>query len=427
VWSNRNDTATAPPVESAPRVVPDLDGPPYLRYNDAVALAWNEGFTVAIVGFLDNPELPAGVVVTQCPPAGAPPEAIEACPAVGVPVSVDTILVEVSSLPDPVVLRVVPDLYGQPEAEARTLLSNGSLRIGTRREAYDRLMPSGRIIEQNPRRGLGVLPGTAVDIIVSAGPPPAGETGLVNPTVPTGGITTGPADEPTIAPTPVPPTPDTGYPGPIVEPTATTELTITEEPTPELPEASPTEAPDDLVLLEDDFEAGNETGWLVGESEGLTAEIRDGAFNVLIEEAGLFWKSQPGRLFADFTYEAEITLDEGSSDGSAGIVFRVQDDDHFYVFDINPLGQYRLRARNGEEWVLLLDWDASPAILPPGQPNIARVTTEGERLTLFINDTQVAVLDAPSEVMYGNGDVGLAAESGDGTLSAQFDNVLVTR
>ncbi|MBA3530482.1 MAG: PASTA domain-containing protein, partial [Ardenticatenales bacterium] len=155
------------------KTVPNLVGPPFLRYNEAVTLAWNQEYVVSIVGFRNDPNLPPGVVVMQCPLAGALPGSFQECAPEGIlPAADNTILVEVSSLPEPIVLRVVPDLYAQPEQDARTALEAGGLRLGIRRTAYDMLIPAGRVIEQNPRRGLAVLPGTPVDIIVSGGAPP---------------------------------------------------------------------------------------------------------------------------------------------------------------------------------------------------------------------------------------------------------------
>ncbi len=302
---NRNQAVAVIPTPS-PRVVPKLAGPPYLGYNDAVTRAWNEGFIVTIVGFVEGPNIPPGVVVTQCPQAGALPSEIAQCPSVGFPAGENTILVEVSSLPAPVVLRVIPDLYGQPEPEARALLQQGDLRIGTRREAYDLLIPQGRIVEQNPRRGLAVLPGTSVDVIVSAGAPPAGQPGaVIEP----------PAAEviPPVVES-IPPTEAI-----IVEPLATDTPLLIEPPTPQptlttppAPVVTPSLGDEGLtVLLADDFEEGNTLGWIVSQGEGQNATIRDGVFVAEVTESGLFWKSQPGRLFTDFTYEAEVTLGRG--------------------------------------------------------------------------------------------------------------------
>ncbi|MGH2544068.1 MAG: PASTA domain-containing protein, partial [Ardenticatenaceae bacterium] len=419
--STRNSAGAVVPPTATPDTVPNLVGPPPLRYNEAVALAWNRGYRVSIIGFVEGPDIPPGVVVTQCPLAGSPPGTVINCPTVGSPPAENTILVEVSSLPELVVLRVVPDLYGQPEPAARAALEAGGLRLGTLREAYDLLMPSGRIVEQNPRRGLGVLPGTPVDVIVSAGPPPA--AGQTVPPAPQPTFAVVPPVETVIVPVTVVPSPT--EPPLLVTPTQAPSVTpLPLATTPATEEASGT-----TVLLEDDFEEGNQLGWVVADAEGQDSAIGDGLFEVAVTEPGLFWKSQPGRLFADFTYEAEVTLGEDSIDeeGGAGLAFRIQDDEHFYFFQINGAGAYRLLARSEDSWLTLLDWEPVPALQPVGSTNLLSVTAEGERLTLAINGEQVAVHDTPGEASYANGDIGLAVQSDILPITAAFDNVLVTR
>lgn len=388
------------------QTVPNLVGPPFVRYNEAVSAAWNQGYLISIIGFRDDPALPPGVVVSQCPLPGALPGAFDACLSPGVPRPLEeqTILVEVSSLPAPTVLRVVPDLYGQGEQDARSALEQGGLRLGIRRTAYDLLLPAGRIIEQNPRRGLAVLPGTPVDIIVSGGAPPAGGE-LVPPS----------NAQPT--PTLFPPTP---LPSPTLDlfPTPTLALAPTS-----------TNAPTTAVLLSEDFEAGNEAGWQTQQGAGLVAQIEEGVLHAEVNDPDLFWKAQAGRLFNDFRYRATVTLLPGnsSSEGGAGLLARIQDEQHFYFFEIRGDGMWRLRARNGEFWQELIDWTTEPALLPPGATNILEIQAEGERLTLFINGSQVsAAFDLPSDLFYPSGDIGFGIESGSEPYMANFDEVLVT-
>jgi hypothetical protein len=409
------------------RVVPNLVGPPYLNYNDALRLAWNLGFFTTIASFTDTLGFPPGAVVYQCPAAGALPEAVTACPeAASHPASLDTVFVQVSSLPDPQVLRVVPDLYGQPAEAARAALEAGDLRVGTRRDAYDSLQPQGRIVEQNPRRGIAVPPGTPIDIIVSAGPP---QTVQDQPgTLPILGPTQTPQTVPVVTETP--------SLLPEVVPSETAPIVITEPPSP-TPETEPTEAnvpdqPDEpglTTLLEDDFEVGNTIGWEEQEDETVRAVIENGVFAAQLLEPGTFWLSRTNRVFEDFTFSADITIAEGATDpeSGAGLALRVQDATHFYFFEVNGADSYRLRARNDEEWVTLIDWFPDPSVLPLGAVNTLQVRAEADRLTLFINGSQVAVTDIPPEVNYPTGDVGLAAETIAQPLLVQFDNVLVAR
>lgn len=418
----RADLAATATAEAA--VVPQLAGPPYLGFNEAVQIAWNRGFVVSIERFVDDPSVPPGVVVAQCPPPASPLGTVSTlCAVEGVaPPSPDTILVTVSNLPVPLVLRVVPELYGQQEDDARRVLAAGGLRVGTRREAYDLLISSGRIVEQNPRRGLAVPGGTAVDLIVSAGPPPSGDAlppGVVLPVEPVS-----PADP--LLPTPLP----TPSESPPLLPTEVI-LPPTESPTPlPLPPTATAEAEEtSTVLFEDDFEGDNLARWETDANEGLEITAEGGQFVAILEDAPLFFKSQPGRLFDDFTLSAVITtFDETDrpQDG-AGLVLRVQDESHFYYYEINNRGAFRLRARDGDDWVTILDWTEDPAAVTGAADNLLAVRAEEERLTLFLNGAQVAVVDLPPLLTYLAGDIGLAAESVTGPLLVAYDDVVVRR
>ncbi len=467
------------------QIVPDLKGPPYVRYNEAVQLAWNKGYQVSIINFREDLDVPPGVIVDQCPAGGLPRNTdISACQRPGFPPPAEgMIFVEVSSLPEPEVLLVVPDLYGQPEEQVRKLLEAGDLRIGTRYESYDLLMPPGHLVQQNPRRGLAVLPGTFVDIVISAGLPSTREDGLsvlpVFPTTepftdtniitPTIAIPSGvptvpdypepevdlpttipnltPSPEPalpnaTLPPTTIPPTvppiasptqPE-ATPAP-VQPTPPQATPVPAQPTPTLVPAStetsfsppplePAEGQAEILL--DDFEQGNVFGW--GEDEyGI---IEDGVFYVEIETPNQFWSSQVGQFLDNYVYQATVTLEDSGSfepDASAGLIFRVQDNEHFYFFEINNLGDFRLRARDGAEWRNLIDWTMSPIIETAGSPNVLEVRTNDEALTLVINGEAVASqYDVPSEQTYLVGDIGLAAQVNDSSLFVEFDNVLIT-
>ena len=491
------------------QIVPDLKGPPYVSYNEAVQLAWNKGFQVKIVNFREDLDVPPGVIVDQCPAGGLPRNTdISACPRAGSAIPPEgTILIEVSSLPEPEVLLVVPDLYAQPEEEIRKILEEGGLRIGTRYESYDLLIPPGHIVEQNPRRGLAVLPGTFVDIVVSAGLPSAHEDGLsVQPSFPTtepftdtsaitpavedaSGIEPSypapetealssngnqpanepdltaspltepnqPVSEPNLTPSPLtePSQPNATLPPaipPTIPPTAPPAVpptaSATAPPTESLPtstavaspsatvvsgpsetpvqEPAPEPAESQAQILSDDFEEGNVFGWYEDEY----GVIEDGVFYVEIDEPNQLWGSQANQFLDNYVYQATVTLEDGGSfepDAGAGLIFRIQDPDHFYFFEINNIGDFRLRARDGTEWRDLIGWAMVPFIELDGLPNVLEVRANKEALTLLINGQVVAgQYDVPSEQTYLIGDIGLGAQTNGSSLFVEFDDVLVT-
>jgi beta-lactam-binding protein with PASTA domain len=64
----------------------------------------------------------------------------------------------------------VPDLVGLSEAKARSEIMVSGMILGAMSQVSSALVPAGDIIAQNPLSGTSVLPGTTVDIVVSAGP-----------------------------------------------------------------------------------------------------------------------------------------------------------------------------------------------------------------------------------------------------------------
>ena len=96
--------------------------------------------------------VPAGVVISQSPLAGT--------------------LVLPESTVDLVVSRggiAVPDLAGQTLSSALTALGDAQLAAGTIIRQYSVSVPAGSVVSQTPAPDTQVLPGTAVDMVVSLG------------------------------------------------------------------------------------------------------------------------------------------------------------------------------------------------------------------------------------------------------------------
>jgi serine/threonine protein kinase len=67
---------------------------------------------------------------------------------------------------------VVPSTVGRTENDARNQLTAAGLQVGVRSEQNDPSIPTGQIISTNPRPGIQVQRGSAVDYLVSKGPAP---------------------------------------------------------------------------------------------------------------------------------------------------------------------------------------------------------------------------------------------------------------
>jgi hypothetical protein len=79
---------------------------------------------------------------------------------------------EGSALPPAVVL--VPNVVGQTQSTAQTLITNALLVVGTITQAYSNTVPAGRVISQNPVGGSTAVVGSAVNLTISQGPAPGG-------------------------------------------------------------------------------------------------------------------------------------------------------------------------------------------------------------------------------------------------------------
>ena len=68
---------------------------------------------------------------------------------------------------------VVPDIRGTSEADGIAALASAKLVRGATFTEYSDTVPAGEIVQQNPRPGVQVASGTAVDIVVSLGAEPS--------------------------------------------------------------------------------------------------------------------------------------------------------------------------------------------------------------------------------------------------------------
>ena len=114
--------------------------------------------TVGTITPQSSPTVPAGSVISQTPLAGT-----------SVPLSSAVNLV-VSTGPGQV---AVPDVVGLLQATAETNIAAAGLVVGTVTPASSSTVPAGNVISQTPISGTSVTTGSAVNLVVSSGPPDA--------------------------------------------------------------------------------------------------------------------------------------------------------------------------------------------------------------------------------------------------------------
>jgi len=130
------------------------------------------------------------------------------------------------------------------------------------------------------------------------------------------------------------------------------------------------------------------------------------------------WYTWQNETFNDFVYEVEARWQAGEEDYGFGIIFRVQDSDNFYLFDITSTGYFKIDKKVDGEYFDLSDWERNTAINAQGV-NYLKVEAVGNLLTFFINNNKIKeVFDSTFE----EGNIGLFA---GGDVHASFDNLKV--
>jgi len=176
------------------------------------------------------------------------------------------------------------------------------------------------------------------------------------------------------------------------------------------------------LIYSDDFN-DSETGW--GEVfEPYTVRQYGGSrYHIIAKQSDVFTWSKLGRDFADFVLEVDATQDQGPSNNSYGVLFRMEDAGHFYRFGISGDGFYFLDKSMGGELVSVIDWTESPYINRGQASNRLKVTCAGAKLTLYVNDRRLATVTDDS---YDHGDIGLfAASFAEPDVHITFDNLKV--
>lgn len=208
-----------------------------------------------------------------------------------------------------------------------------------------------------------------------------------------------------------------------IEPINTIEI-VTVAPTetiPPTPVPTPTSTPDPLANLpehvreamlwetaiSDDF-SDNTNEWYTGETQLdeqlMTREIVDGQYLLTIErlqniDRDMFVKAYiPAQIssYTDFYAVVSAGLLEGDEDTIYGLEFRGS----FvggYSFQIRG-DSYNLIEKDFQTSSTLIDWTRSEAIFPEGMNKLG-VVANGNKITLFINDTIVADLEDTTFLM----------------------------
>jgi hypothetical protein len=130
-----------------------------------------------------------------------------------------------------------------------------------------------------------------------------------------------------------------------------------------------------------------------------------------------------GRSYGDFTLEVEaVPLSTSGLDGY-GLVYRAQDNAHYYAFAIGSDGYYAVLREIGSEETALVEWQQFPHIHRGLRTNRLRVACASASCDFFINDEHAATVEDDTWLV---GSAGLWARSlDDSAVTVRFERACV--
>ncbi|HLF26593.1 MAG TPA: tetratricopeptide repeat protein [Anaerolineae bacterium] len=177
------------------------------------------------------------------------------------------------------------------------------------------------------------------------------------------------------------------------------------------------------ILYQEDF-SDPTSGWSSYVDADYTTDYFDGGYRINVTTDNYTVWSHPGLTFSDAQIEVDAARIGGPATGEYGIVCRYQDGDNFYVLKVTGDGYYGITLRQNGEWIPLVDWQTSDAILQgEGVVNRIRADCSGSQLALYVNEQLLA---ETQDTEFTSGDIGLLAGTFEEVgVDVQFDNLVV--
>jgi hypothetical protein len=148
-------------------------------------------------------------------------------------------------------------------------------------------------------------------------------------------------------------------------------------------------AGDFVLVYEDDFSDPG-SGWDDAFDRYTTKQYGNNKYYIEVTTSNLVAWGLANRDVADFRLEVNAGQEAGPANNGYGILFRFQDRNNFYRFDISGDGYFLLSKFHDGEWVTLVPWTASSAINLGQVNNRLGVEAVGSQIRIYANSTLLA-------------------------------------
>jgi len=177
-----------------------------------------------------------------------------------------------------------------------------------------------------------------------------------------------------------------------------------------------------ILVYEDDF-SNPSSGWDDAFDRYTTKQYGNNKYYVEITTSNLVAWGLANRKVSDFRIEVHAAQEVGPNNNGYGILFRFQDRDNFYRFDISGDGFFLLSKFYNGEWVTLVPWTASSAINVGQATNLLSVEAVGSQIRVYANDTLLAEVEDDSLT---DGNFGFFASTfSEPNLTVSFDDIVL--
>lgn len=176
------------------------------------------------------------------------------------------------------------------------------------------------------------------------------------------------------------------------------------------------------VLYQEQFE-NNSTGWARIANDNGIMDYDGGGYRILVRQPQLNVWSTSEKDFRDVRVEADVIKLHGPDENRMGLICRYQAG-NYYFFMISNDGYYVIGKFIGGMTLLLgqSEMQASEAV-HPGTMNHLRADCTGDKLTFYVNFTEVA---SATDTDFPSGDVGVVAGAfTEPGVDVLFDNFVV--
>jgi len=178
-------------------------------------------------------------------------------------------------------------------------------------------------------------------------------------------------------------------------------------------------APENLTLIyEDDF-SDSFGGWDDAFDAYTTKQYGNNRYQIEVSTDNLIAWGMANRDVADFDLEVEARQEDGAKSNSYGLLFRLQDRDNFYRYDVSGDGFFLLSKFEDGQWHTLIDWTQSNFINP--DTNNLKVSAFGSDITVWANGQ---ALGSVTDESFEHGNFGFFASTfSDPYMWVSFDDL----